>query len=184
MLAVLQRVTRTSVTVDGDEISSIGSGLLILVGVATGDQQRDAERLAKKAADLRIFGDDQDRFNISLVESGGAALVVSQFTLLADVRKGRRPSFVAAAKPEEAAPLVDAFAQALRDLGVEVAVGRFGSYMQVGLENDGPVTILLDTADLDKPRRQTHFGGAGGGYTQDEQPEADKPSMQAGKHDA
>ncbi len=153
MLAVLQRVTRTSVTVDGDEISSIGSGLLILVGVATGDQQRDAERLAKKAADLRIFGDDQDRFNISLVESGGAALVVSQFTLLADVRKGRRPSFVAAAKPEEAAPLVDAFAQALRDLGVEVAMGRFGHYMQVSLENDGPVTILLDTADLDKPRR-------------------------------
>ena len=159
MLAVLQRVTRASVSVDGDEISSIKSGLLILVGVATGDQQRDAERLAKKAADLRIFGDDQDRFNISLVESGGAALVVSQFTLLADVRKGRRPSFVAAAKPEEAAPLVDAFAQALRDLGVEVAMGRFGNYMQVSLENDGPVTILLDTADLDRPRSQTRHGG-------------------------
>ena len=162
MLAVLQRVTRASVTVDGDAISSIGSGLLILVGVAVGDQQRDAERLAKKAADLRIFSDDQDRFNVSLLESGGEALVVSQFTLLADVRKGRRPSFAAAAKPDDAAPLVDAFAQALRDLGVGVAMGRFGTYMQVGLQNDGPVTILLDTADLDKPRRGGHALETGG----------------------
>ncbi len=171
MLAVLQRVTRASVTVDGDEVSSIGSGLLILVGIAVGDQQRDAERLAKKSAELRIFSDDQDRFNVSLLESGGEALVVSQFTLLADVRKGRRPSFVAAAKPEDAAPLVDAFAQALRDLGVDVAMGRFGTYMQVGLENDGPVTILLDTTDLDKPRRQAYLGGgqAQGGQAQDGQ---------------
>ena len=157
MLAVLQRVTRAAVAVDGETISSIDVGLLVLVGVAQGDRPEDAVKLAKKAADLRIFSagsnDKADRFSVSLLDSGGEALVVSQFTLLADVRKGRRPSFVAAASPDEAAPLVDAFAQALRDLGVAVQTGRFGSYMQVSLENDGPVTIILDTADLDRPRR-------------------------------
>ena len=164
MLAVLQRVTRASVAVDGETISSIDAGLLVLVGIAQGDRPEDAVKLAKKAADLRMFGDvadrfsegsndKADRFSVSLLDSGGEALVVSQFTLLADVRKGRRPSFVAAASPDEAAPLVDAFAQALRDLGVAVQTGRFGSYMQVSLENDGPVTIILDTADLDRPRR-------------------------------
>ena len=153
MLAVLQRVTRASVAVDGETISSIDAGLLVLVGIAQGDRPEDAVKLAKKAADLRIFSDEDDRFSVSLLDSGGEALVVSQFTLLADVRKGRRPSFVAAASPDEAAPLVDAFAQALRDLGVAVQTGRFGSYMQVSLENDGPVTIILDTADLDRPRR-------------------------------
>jgi len=163
MLAVLQRVTRASVAVDGETISSIEAGLLVLVGVANGDQPEDAVKLARKSADLRIFSDPSAslgagspsprRFSVSLLDSGGDALVVSQFTLLADVRKGRRPSFVAAAAPDEAAPLVDAFAQALRDLGVRVQTGRFGTYMQVSLENDGPVTILLDTADLDRPRR-------------------------------
>ena len=153
MLAVLQRVTRASVAVDGETIASIKAGLLVLIGVAQEDRPEDAVKLAKKAADLRIFSDEDDRFSVSLLDSGGEALVVSQFTLLADVRKGRRPSFVAAASPDEAAPLVDAFAQALRDLGVAVQTGRFGSYMQVSLENDGPVTIILDTADLDRPRR-------------------------------
>ena len=154
MLAVLQRVTRASVAVDGETIASINAGLLVLVGVATGDTVEDAAKLATKVAYLRIFSDDADRFNVSLRDAGGAALVVSQFTLLADVRKGRRPSFVAAAAPDEAAPLVDAFAHALRDLGVPVQTGRFGTYMQVNLENDGPVTILLNTEDLDRPRRQ------------------------------
>ncbi len=154
MIAVLQRVTRASVAVDGETISSISAGLLVLVGVAAGDTPEDAAKLAKKSADLRIFSDDADRFSVSLLDSGGEALVVSQFTLLADVRKGRRPSFVAAASPDDAAPLVDAFAQAMRDLGVPVETGRFGSYMQVSLENDGPVTVLLDTTDLDRPRRQ------------------------------
>ncbi len=154
MRVVLQRVTSASVTVEREIVSSIGPGMLLLVGVGDGDSAEDAARIAKKAADLRIFSDEQDRFNVSLLESGGEALVVSQFTLLADVRKGRRPSFVAAAKPDEALPIVDAFAQALRDLGVQVATGRFGTYMQVSLENDGPVTIVLDSAELDRPRRQ------------------------------
>ena len=154
MRVVLQRVTSASVSVEGEIVSSIGPGMLLLVGVGDGDSAEDAARIAKKAADLRIFSDDQDRFNVSLLESGGEALVVSQFTLLADVRKGRRPSFVAAAQPDEALPIVDAFAQALRALGVQVATGRFGTYMQVSLENDGPVTIILDSAELDRPRRR------------------------------
>lgn len=154
MRAVLQRVARASVTVEAERIAEIGPGLLLLVGVAEGDGPGDARRLAAKAAELRIFADGENRFNRSLVESGGEALVVSQFTLLADVRKGRRPSFTAAAPPGEAAELVDAFADALRELGVRVASGRFGAHMQVELENDGPVTIVLDTADLDRPRRQ------------------------------
>ena len=127
MRVVLQRVNSASVSVEGEVISSIGQGLLLLVGVADGDTAQDAQRVAGKAAGLRIFKDEQDKYNLSLLESGGEALVVSQFTLLADVRKGRRPSFTGAAKPEDAAPIVDAFAQALRDLGVEVARGRFGT---------------------------------------------------------
>lgn len=154
MRAVLQRVTRASVMVDGEVVGAIGPGLLVLLGVAQGDGPEEARRLAAKAADLRIFADDEGRFNRSLLETGGAALVVSQFTLLADVRKGRRPSYVAAAPPEEASRLVDAFAEALRELGAPVATGRFGAHMRVELENDGPVTIVLDTADLERPRRQ------------------------------
>ncbi|MEX0785105.1 MAG: D-aminoacyl-tRNA deacylase [Dehalococcoidia bacterium] len=155
MRAVLQRVAHASVTVEGERVAEIGPGLLLLVGVARGDAPDDARRLAAKAAELRVFADGENRFQLSLVESGGEALVVSQFTLLADVRKGRRPSFTNAAAPDEASSLVDAFADALRELGVRVACGRFGAHMQVALENDGPVTIVLDTADLDRPRRQT-----------------------------
>ena len=156
MRAVLQRVTRASVSVDGEVISSIKKGLLILIGVAEGDTAADAARVAKKAAELRIFSDKEDRFSISLLRSGGEALVVSQFTLLADVRRGRRPNFAGAAKPDVAEPIVAAFAAALRELGVAVAKGRFRSYMQVSLENDGPVTIVLDTAEMDRPRRGSH----------------------------
>jgi D-tyrosyl-tRNA(Tyr) deacylase len=153
MRAVIQRVTRAAVTVDGETVGSIGPGLVVLLGVADGDGPEQANRLAAKIAELRIFADAGGRFNRSLIESGGEALVVSQFTLLADVRKGRRPSFVAAAAPEDAAPLVDLFAEALRAQGIRVAAGRFGAHMLVELENDGPVTLVVDTADLNRPRR-------------------------------
>ena len=154
MRAVLQRVTRAAVRIDSETVGAIGPGLVVLLGVAQGDGPEEARRLAAKTVELRIFADDEGRFNLSLLDTDGAALVVSQFTLLADVRKGRRPSFVGAAPPEEAAPLVDAFAGALRERGVSVEMGRFGAHMLVELENDGPVTIVLDTADLDRPRRQ------------------------------
>ena len=154
MRAVLQRVTRATVVVKSETVGSVGAGLLVLLGVAQGDGPEEARRLAAKAAGLRIFADDEGRFNASLVETGGSALVVSQFTLLADVRKGRRPSFAGAARPAEAEPLVDAVIEALRGLGVSVAAGRFGEHMLVELENDGPVTIVLDTVELDRPRRR------------------------------
>ena len=154
MRAVLQRVTRASVTVGSETVGEIGPGLLVLVAAAEGDSPVESRRLAAKIADLRIFADETSHFQRSLLETGGEALVVSQFTLLADVRKGRRPSFTAAAPADEASQLVDAFAQALRDLGVAVATGRFGAHMLVELKNDGPVTIVLDTADLERPRRQ------------------------------
>jgi D-tyrosyl-tRNA(Tyr) deacylase len=153
MRAVLQRVTRASVSADGEIVGKIGPGLVVLLGVAEGDGREEARRLASKTAELRLFASDEGRFDRSLLDMGGVALVISQFTLLADVRKGRRPSFANAASPEIASTLVDAYAQALRDLGVPVETGRFGAHMLVELENDGPVTILLDTQDLDRPRR-------------------------------
>ena len=153
MRAVIQRVTHAAVTVEGEVVGSIGPGLVVLLGVAVGDGPEQAKRLAAKIAELRIFADHDGRFSRSLVESGGEALVVSQFTLLADVRQGRRPSFVAAAAPADAAPLVELFAESLRGHGIRVATGRFGAHMLVELENDGPVTLVLDTADLQRPRR-------------------------------
>ena len=153
MRAVLQRVNCASVTIEGAKAGSIGPGLLILLAVAEGDAPEQAERLAAKTAELRIFAGDESHFSRSLLETGGEALVVSQFTLLAEVRKGRRPSFTRAAAPEEASRLVDHFAQALRDLSVRVATGRFGAHMLVALENDGPVTIMLDSADRHRARR-------------------------------
>ena len=153
MRALLQRVARASVTVEGETVASIGPGLLVLLGVAEGDGPDEALRLARKTAELRCFADGDSKFDLSLLDTGGEALVVSQFTLLADTRKGRRPSFTSAASPEDAARLVDAYAAALRELGVSVGQGRFGAHMQVALENDGPVTVLLDTADLERPRR-------------------------------
>ncbi len=146
MRAVLQRVTSASVSVGGEVIGAIGHGLVALVGAARDDTVADAELLARKTAELRIFSDEHGKFNLSLQDVRGAALVVSQFTLFADTRKGRRPGFTDAAPPEVAAPLVDAYADALRRLGVPVATGRFGAHMQVALVNDGPVTLLLDTA--------------------------------------
>jgi D-aminoacyl-tRNA deacylase len=151
--AVLQRVTRASVAVDGSVVGAIGRGLAVLLGVAQGDTSDDSRRLAQKAAEMRIFEDADGRFNLSLLDTGGEALVVSQFTLLADTRRGRRPSFTDAAPPKEAESLVREFEDALRGLGVSVASGRFGAHMQVEIANDGPVTIILDTAELQRPRR-------------------------------
>jgi D-tyrosyl-tRNA(Tyr) deacylase len=124
----------------------------VLLGVAQGDSVDDARRLAQKTAEMRIFEDADGRFNLSLLDVGGEALVVSQFTLLADTHRGRRPSFTDAAPPEDAESLVREFEEALRGLGLPVASGRFRAHMQVDLVNDGPVTIILDTADLQRPR--------------------------------
>jgi D-tyrosyl-tRNA(Tyr) deacylase len=145
MRAVLQRVTSASVAVDGETVGAIGPGLLVLLGVGQDDGEAEADLLARKTAELRIFSDAAGRFNLSLRDVGGAALVVSQFTLFADTRRGRRPSFTEAAPPEIAAPLVERFADALRGRGIDVATGRFGAHMHVSLVNDGPVTITLDT---------------------------------------
>jgi D-tyrosyl-tRNA(Tyr) deacylase len=142
--AVVQRVREASVTVDGDLVSSSGAGLLVLLGVAIADTGETADRLAGKVARLRIFEDDDGRFDRSLLDAGGEALVVSQFTLIADTRKGNRPSFTAAAAPEAAEHLYERFCTALEAEGVAVARGIFGARMEVSLANDGPVTIVLD----------------------------------------
>jgi D-aminoacyl-tRNA deacylase len=142
---VLQRVKEASVTVEGETISKIGCGLLLLVGVAHGDGETEADWLAEKVAGLRIMADEEGKMNISVRDVGGAVLAVSQFTLLADTRKGKRPSFVGAAPPEEAARLFDYFCERLRAAGVsQVETGRFGAMMDVALVNDGPVTIVLE----------------------------------------
>jgi D-tyrosyl-tRNA(Tyr) deacylase len=147
MRVVVQRVAEASVTVDGAEVGRIGRGLLLLVGVADGDSAEDAAAAAAKIAGLRIFPDESGRMNLSPVEAAGAALVVSQFTLLADLRKGRRPSFMEAADPADAEPLVAAVAAGLEQYGLEVEHGSFGATMAVSLVNDGPVTIVLDVTD-------------------------------------
>jgi D-tyrosyl-tRNA(Tyr) deacylase len=141
------------VRIGGETAGAIGPGLLVLLGVAEGDGEEEARKLAQKTAELRVFPDAAGKFNLSLLETGGEALVVSQFTLHADTRRGRRPSFTAAAPAEVAEPLVEAYARALEGLGVRVARGRFGAKMAVELVNDGPVTLLLDTDDLARPRR-------------------------------
>ncbi len=153
MRIVLQRVSHASVRVDGEIVGAIGPGLLLLVGVAEGDDLATAQRLAQKIAELRVFEDANGRFESSLLETGGQALVVSQFTLYGDVRRGRRPSWNDAARPEHAEPLVEAFAAALEALGVTTARGRFGAHMQVDLLNDGPVTLIVDSVELERPRR-------------------------------
>lgn len=145
MRACLQRVSQASVTVDGQVIGQIGKGLVVLVGVAHDDTLEDAQELAQKIVGLRVFEDGAGKMNLSLADVGGELLAVSQFTLLGDCRKGRRPSFVAAAPPELAERLYESFIAAVRALGVVVATGRFRSMMQVSLTNDGPVTLLLDT---------------------------------------
>jgi D-aminoacyl-tRNA deacylase len=144
--AVISRVAWARVLADGEPTGEIGPGLLVLVGVTHGDGAEEARWLAAKVAGLRVFDDDGGRMNRSLAEVGGGALVVSQFTLYGDARRGRRPSYTAAAPPELAAPLVDAVAEALAGEGVPVARGRFGAAMRVESAGDGPVTILLDSA--------------------------------------
>ena len=144
MRAVIQRVSRADVRVDGAAVASIGGGVVVLVGVAAGDTAADADALGAKIAALRIFPDQVGKMNLSLTDTGGSAIVVSQFTLLADVRRGRRPSFTGAEDPERAAPLVDRVAGAIAASGVPVRSGRFGEHMEVDLVNDGPVTIVLE----------------------------------------
>ena len=144
MRVLLQRVSKASVRVEGQTISDIGKGLLILLGVGHGDGEKHAKFLAEKIANLRIFEDDQGKTNLSILDVKGEAIVVSQFTLYADARKGRRPSFTDAALPDVAAPLVDRFADLLREQGVPTQTGKFGAHMDVEIHNDGPVTVWLE----------------------------------------
>jgi D-tyrosyl-tRNA(Tyr) deacylase len=144
MRAVVQRVTSGAVAVEGETIGSIGRGLVVLVGVGHGDGARQAEQLASKIVNLRIFADAEGKFNRSASEVGAEVLVVSQFTLYADTRKGRRPSFVEAAPPEQAEPLVEHVARTIEGAGLRVATGRFGASMLVSINNDGPVTLILE----------------------------------------
>lgn len=145
MRAVLQRVARAQVEVDGQTVGAIGRGLLVLLGVEQGDEAQDAELLAKKSAELRLFEDDAGKMNRSVEDIGGEVLVVSQFTLAADCRKGRRPGFSGAAPPEVANELYEHYVALLRQRGLTVATGQFQAMMQVSLTNDGPVTFLLDS---------------------------------------
>ena len=148
MKAVLQRVSSASVDVAGERIAEIGVGLLVLLGVAAGDPEGAEELLARKIAGMRIFRDEAGKMNLSVQDAGGEVLVVSQFTLLANCRKGRRPSFVGAAPPDEANERYEHFCELLRAEGLKVATGRFAADMDVSLVNQGPVTIVLDTAEL------------------------------------
>jgi D-tyrosyl-tRNA(Tyr) deacylase len=147
MKALLQRVTNARVSVAGKEVGRIGQGLVVFIGVAVGDTEKDIDYLVQKTVNLRIFSDDADRFNLSALDIGGELLLVSQFTLLADSRKGRRPSFTAAAPPDKAEELFDEFVKKARSAGLKVATGLFQQYMQVEINNDGPVTIMLDSRD-------------------------------------
>ena len=145
MRAVVQRVMESHVSVADEIVAGIGRGLLVLLGVAKGDTDKDAKYLADKISHLRIFEDDQGKMNRSLLETGGSMLVVSQFTLLGDCRKGRRPSFIQAARPEAADHLYESFAGLVRDMGIDVKTGRFRTMMAVSLINDGPVTIIIES---------------------------------------
>jgi len=147
MRAVVQRVKESHVSVADEIVAQIGHGLLVLLGVAKGDTQKDVKYLAQKISHLRIFEDDEGKMNSSLLETGGSMLVVSQFTLLADCRKGRRPSFIQAARPEDADHLYKSFAALVRDMGIHVKTGRFRTLMAVSLINDGPVTIIIESPD-------------------------------------
>ncbi len=145
MRALVQRVSRGCVRVEGAVVGEIERGLVVLVGVHGDDEEADASYVAEKVANLRIFPDEEGKMNRSVLDEGASVLVVSQFTLYADTRKGRRPSFVEAARPEQADPLVDRVCEQLADLGVKLQSGVFGAHMEVELTNDGPVTILIDT---------------------------------------
>ena len=144
MRALVQRVSGAAVRIDGEVVGRVGAGLCVLVGVTHTDDERAADRLAEKVWNLRIFDDEAGNMGRSVAEGTGEVLVISQFTLYGDTRKGRRPSWIDAARPEQAEPLVDRFAAALRDLGATVATGRFGADMAVELVNDGPVTLMVE----------------------------------------
>lgn len=144
MRVVVQRVKRASVAIDGQSVGRIGPGLLVLLGIRQGDSDRDADALARKLCELRIFPDGEGKMNLSVLDAGHSVLVVSQFTLYGDCRKGRRPSFLEAARPEEAVPLYERFLERVRSRVDDVQTGRFGARMEVELVNDGPVTLLLD----------------------------------------
>ena len=148
MRAVVQRVSRAEVTVEGKSVGKIGAGLLVLLGVGAEDSEQDAGYLAEKIAGLRIFEDEEGKMNLAVGQTGGAVLAVSQFTLYGDVRRGKRPSFDAAAPPVRARELYANFVQRVRDLGLRCETGRFQAMMKVELVNEGPVTILLDSAKL------------------------------------
>lgn len=145
MRAVVQRVTNSDVKVEGQVLGAIDTGLMVLLGVGPDDGEKEIEWLAKKIVKLRIFPDDEGRMNKSLIDAGGSCLIISQFTLMGDCRKGNRPSFIHAAKPEIAEPLYERFIEAVAAHGVPVQSGKFGGYMMVSLINDGPVTLIIDT---------------------------------------
>ena len=153
MKALVQRVSKASVSIESQLVATIKHGLVVLIGVGKGDSEPDAQYLADKIANLRIFSDEADKFNLSALDIGGELLVVSQFTLLADTRKGRRPSFTDAAPPEEAEPLIETFVQLLRAAELKVETGRFRQNMLVEIHNIGPVTIFIDSEERLKPRR-------------------------------
>ena len=155
MRAVIQRVSESSVSVDGKIVGKIDAGLMVLLGVEDDDTEKDAGAIVRKIVDLRIFNDADGKFNLALADVSGSVLVISQFTLIAELRRGRRPSFNAAAAPDLAEPLVQRFADQLQAAGIPVAHGKFGAHMLVDLVNDGPVTIVIDSADLEKPRRSS-----------------------------
>jgi len=161
MRAVIQRAAEGRVSVAGEIVGAIGPGLVVLLGVARGDGEDEARWMADKIAGLRIFDDGDGKMNLSIADAAGEVLLVSQFTLLADCRKGRRPSFVDAAEPSEGERLYEAVARALASLGLRVRTGRFGARMRVEIENDGPVTIVLDSRDRANPRRSA--AGSDGG---------------------
>jgi D-tyrosyl-tRNA(Tyr) deacylase len=151
--AIIQRVTQARVTVEGQQVGAIGAGLVVLLGISKEDGEGDAQYLTDKLVNLRIFADDSGRFNRSALDTGAEFLIVSQFTLYGDTRKGRRPDFTAAAPPETAERLYDYTVSLLRSKGINVATGQFQAYMQVSLQNDGPVTLMLDSADRNRSRR-------------------------------
>lgn len=153
MRVLIQRVSRASVSVSGVEIAQTGSGLVLLLGVSRDDGEDDARYLVEKIINLRIFSDNENRFNRSALDIEAELLVVSQFTLYADTRKGRRPDFTQAAQPEEAERLYTRAVEMFRDSGLRVETGRFGEHMQVEIQNDGPVTLMINSADRSRPRR-------------------------------
>ena len=153
MRALLQRVTSASVSIDGREAGTIGPGLVVLLGVADGDDESEARYIVDKTINLRIFADEDGRFNLSALDVGAELLVVSQFTLYANTRRGRRPDFTQAATPEDANRLYEDAVAMFRQTGLTVATGEFQAYMQVRIENDGPVTLMLDSEDRTRPRR-------------------------------